>query len=159
MWILRIILRKPKEFMIAALSLVIVGLFGYIRIQGIEYKKNLLAYKNPAVKEVIKEVRVEGPVVVKWRTVTEPGGRKIEERVEERAIVTITKDGTRESKPVFLATRQNRWLVGASLEGDYRQARHYRMLAGYGLANRIDVMGGIGYDRDPKLTAQVVLRF
>ena len=140
-----------------ALSMAVFLLCVYCYLQHVALKQNQLVYKNPAVFQKTRIVRVEGPVRIVTRVVETPG-RVERETVEERGPISVTEDSSVSQIPVFPpAPRSDRWLAGISLSPfDYRDSRSWGAYAGYGFRNRLDVMAGYS-DGSPK--AMIVLRF
>jgi len=120
----------------------------YCYLQHLALKQNQLIYKNPAVVERVKTVRVEGPVRIVTRTIETPG--RVERVVtEDRGTVSVVKESLRAETPVFPPSpRSDRWIAGiAGNPFSYRDSRYWAGYAGYSFRNRFDLMGGVNSGR------------
>ena len=129
----------------------------YCYLQHVALAQNQLVYRNPAVFQKTRIVRVEGPVRIVTRVVETPG-RVERETVEERGPISVTEDSSVSQTPVFPpAPRSDRWLAGISANPfDYRDSRSWGAYVGYGFRNRIDLLCGYSND-NPSMV--VIFRF
>jgi len=129
----------------------------YCYLQHVALKQNQLIYKNPAVFQKVRVVRVEGPVRIVTRVVETPG-RVERETVEERGPVSVVRDSQITQTPVFPpAPRSDRWLAGISGNPfNYRDSRAWGAYVGYGFRNRIDLLCGYS-NGNPSMVA--IFRF
>ena len=140
-----------------ALSMAVFLLCVYCYLQHVALKQNQLVYKNPAVFQKTRIVRVEGPVRIVTRVVETPG-RVERETVEERGPISVTEDSSVAQIPVFPpAPRSDRWLAGIAINPfAYRDCRQLGVYGGYGFKNRLDLLGGYS---DDKFVALAIFRF
>lgn len=113
-------LRWPtKNEVILAQAAGLVFLFALAQRRGekIAFLANINASK-PMVIESIREVKVQGPVVVREKIVHAPGGACTIERVTETAAVTTTRESARQETPAAVASRP-RWYLGAGYDAGY----------------------------------------
>ena len=129
----------------------------YCYLQHVALKQNQIIYKNPAVFQKTRIVRVEGPVRIVTRVVETPG-RVERETVEERGPVSVVRDSQITQTPVFPpAPRSDRWLAGISANPfDYQDSRSWGAYVGYGFMNRFDICGGISRG---KTSVLIIARF
>jgi hypothetical protein len=121
---------------------------------GVEWKRMdselriaRLAYQNPKTKEVVREVKIEGPTRIVYRRIREPQ-REIVERVVYRDAVSTEKDSGSESSPVPASDilpheRKNRFLLSLGINSISPSLNGKALLVGYGINNRLDLMGGV----------------
>ncbi len=140
-----------------ALCMAVFFLCVYCYLQHVALKQNQLVYKNPAVFQKTRVVRVEGPVRIVTRVVESPG-RIERETVEERGPVSVIRESQMTQTPVFPpAPRSDRWLAGVSANPFAGQdSRSWAGWAGYSFRNRLDLCGGVSDGRPAVL---VMLRF
>lgn len=127
------------------LLVIILGQLGYIYKQYTELKIAKEVYNNPQIKEVIREVKVTGPVRIEYRTIKEKGEKEIVEKIIYRESEAMVKETEREEKPVFAGvSRSNRYLLGFSNRNfSFRESDNYTYWGGYSFGNRLDVLGGV----------------
>jgi hypothetical protein len=128
-----LLLKRWREITIAALAVALI-------IQ--RHSNNRLAYEHPQVKEVVRTVRVEGPVRIRTVVVEKPSGEKQTTTEETREPVVETNDTARESTPI-LAGRTDRWLVTLGSDRLKLDGAGKMAMVGYGFGNRVDVQAGI----------------
>ena len=137
-----------KRVGLVGASAVFVLLLIYCYLQHVALKQNQLIYQNPAVIELVKTVRVEGPVRIVTRTIETPG--RVERVVtEERGPVSVVKESLIAQTPVFPpAPRSDRWVAGLGVNPfSYRDSRYWAGYAGYSFNNRFDLLGGVSGGR------------
>lgn len=127
------------------LLVIILGQLGYIYKQYTELKIAKEVYNNPQIKEVIREVKVTGPVRIEYRTIKEKGEKEIVEKIIYRESEAMVKETEREEKPVFAGvSRSNRYLLGFSNRNfSFRESDNYTYWGGYSFGNRLDILGGV----------------
>lgn len=129
----------------------------YCYLQHVALAQNQLIYRNPAIINQVRTVRVEGPVRIVTRIVETPG-RVERETVEERGPVSTVQESLTVQTPVFPpAPRAARWIVGGGLNPfDYRDSKSWAAYGGYSLGGRLDLCAGFNGGRPGAL---VFVRF
>ncbi len=129
----------------------------YCYLQHVALAQNQLVYRNPAIIEHVRTVRVDGPVRIVTRVVETPG-RVERETVEERGPVSVVHDSARVAMPVFPpAPRPSRWIAGIGANPfSYRESRYWAAYGGYSFGGRLDLCGGVNSGRPAVL---VMVRF
>lgn len=124
---------------------VVVVLIAQVRLQQIALDRAELAYKNPRRVEIVRTVKVEGPVRVVTRIVREPSGRTEETREEVRGTVVTTNASEFRIEPVFeSAARASGWVTGGGLMGLAPWQTHdVEFCGGYRFGGRLDVLGKV----------------
>lgn len=132
-------------------TLIIVAVIeaGAIRKLLGDLEKARIAYENPKTVEVVKTVRVEGPVRVRTVVVERPGGERETTTVEERAEVRESSDASLLKEPVpfdrIVSQRKVRFVVAADLRDlEASNFEAWTAYAGVSLANRVDLLAGAG---------------
>jgi hypothetical protein len=139
----------------AAVAFVLLLIYCYL--QHVALAQNQLVYKNPAIIEHVRTVRVEGPIRIVTRVVETPG-RVERETIEERGPVSVVKESLMVQTPVFPpAPRMFRWIAGIGANPfDYRETRYLAAYGGYSFGGRLDLCGGVNSGRPAVL---VMVRF
>ena len=154
-----------REGAIGALMILVTVSVSQCHRRSTEVSKLKLAYLNPAIKEVIKTIRVAGPVQIRTVIVERPSGEKETTIDETHAEVRETNDESSESAPVPVnivlpTVRQNRWLLTFGVNRLSKDFDGKAFLAGYGWANRIDIqVGAIRKDDDTSPWLLTTFRF
>jgi hypothetical protein len=135
----------------------VVLLLIYCYLQHILLARSEIVYKNPAIIEHVRTVRVDGPVRIVTRVVETPG-RVEREIIEERGPVSTVKESLMVQTPVFPpAPRASRWIAGIGANPfDYRESRYWAAYGGYSFGGRLDLCGGVNSGRPAVL---VMVRF
>lgn len=136
----------------------LVALAVYAYLQHVALEKAELAYHNPRQTVRVQKIVVQGPTRIVTRVV-EVEGRKETTTEEVRGPVFEAMDRAFLTEPVFPpAPRQDRWLVGASLNPFHTgRPDQWTALAGYSFRNRVDLCAGATMTGSPRLL--VMLRF
>lgn len=130
-----------------------------------EWKTARASLENPRTIEVVKVVRVEGPVKIKTVVVERPTGEKETTTTEERGETTEVVDSMDKSEPVPLsvlapALRSDRWLVGTSLRNfSPRSYENWGIWGGYSFRGRVDLLFGVEHPDRLESTLLAVIRF
>lgn len=133
------------DYVLVIAIIIILAESAYIYKQYTDLKIAKEAYNNPQIKEVIREVKVTGPVRIEYRTIKEKGEKEIVEKIIYRESEAMVKETEREEKPVFAGvSRSNRYLLGFSNRNfSFRESDNYTYWGGYSFGNRLDVLGGV----------------
>lgn len=141
------LLKHWREGAIGVLVIFLVTSVSQWHARSTEVSKLKLAYANPQVKEVVRIVRVAGPVRVVTKIVEKPSGEKETTIEEEREAETATSETATESTPIPIEQilpriNANRWLLtfGANRLTDDFDGKAF--LAGYSWGNRFDLQAG-----------------
>lgn len=137
-----------KNTAIGGLVVVILLILVQYKRLDTEYKTAKLVYSNPATKEIVREVRVQGPVRIVYRTIKEPSGVERTETITEQQPVTAITETAHWSEPVPVSValapiRTNRWLLTFGVNRLTPDFDGKAVLAGYGWNNRFDLQAGI----------------
>jgi hypothetical protein len=134
-----------------------VLLIVYAYLQHVLLARSEIVYRNPAIIEHARTVRVEGPVRIVTRVV-ETTGRVERETIEERGPVSVVKESLNVQTPVFPpAPRMSRWIVGVGANPfNHRETRDWAAYGGYSFGGRLDLCGGVSSGRPAML---ILIRF
>lgn len=148
---------KAKK-LVGVLAVVILALVGYIvRLNG-ELKQ---AKSKVEIREVIREVKVKGPVRIKYRKVIEKSPPEVIEKVVYKVIPQPEQevDDKETMDTVEVKERTDRYLVGVSILGINSNKFKHAFHAGYSIGNRLDILAGVSSQADTKYSLQTVARF
>ncbi|HYF34343.1 MAG TPA: hypothetical protein VD994_03545 [Prosthecobacter sp.] len=162
MFPLNLLQRNAKAAAIGALILLVVTEAGIILRQYGEIKRTRIAYENPQVKEAVREVKIQGPERIVYRTVRAPG--QVEEKIVYRDRIVTVRESGRESAPVpinkvMTPTRTDRWLLSAGANRVSKGIDGKALLVGYGWRNRFDLQAGVVNDEEVRPWVVATLRF
>jgi len=129
-----------------------------------ELKEAQLAYEHPAIKEIVREVKVQGPERIVYRTIKEPGGIERTETVTERQVTASITESGHWSEPVPVSTvitpiRTDRYLLTFGVNRLTPDLDGKAILVGYGFKNRLDIQAGAVKDVEIRPMVLVTLRF
>lgn len=147
-----------KNTVILFLVTVNVIAIAFILISRDTVKREREAYAHPKVEKQVIVKTVEGPIRIVERIIERPGGEKETERTITKEPVTSTESNFSMTTPIAIAGSSNksRYLLGGSYRLNFTQAKNGTVWAGYSFLNRIDVLGGLGIDRD-RIQAHVMV--
>lgn len=150
---------KKGKLLFVALCILILALVGVIVRLGYEVK---VAKSKVEIREVIREVKVKGPVRIKYRKVVEKSEPEIIEKVVYKVINPQTPEPSPE--PVIQTAdgydrSQDRILAGVAIHGIGSKRFYQSFLAGYSFGNKLDVLGGVSPQEDTKYSFQTNYRF
>lgn len=112
-----------------------------------ELKLARLAYLHPQIKEVVRTVRVEGPVRIRTVVVEKPTGERETTTEETHEAIRETNEAATETKliPVgsLIQTRTDRYLVTLGMGRLSSDFDGKALFVGYGFKNRLDIQAGV----------------
>lgn len=149
---------KKSKLVIGVLAVCILALIGYIiRLNG-DLKE---ARSKVEIREVIREVKVKGPVRIKYRKVIEKSPPEVIEKVVYKVIPQPEQevDDKETMDTVEVKERTDRYLVGFSILGINSNRFKHSFHAGYSIGNRLDILAGVSSQADTKYSLQTVARF
>lgn len=140
-----------KNAVIGGLSIIILLILVQYKRLDAQFKTARLVYENPATKETVRTIQVQGPVRIITKVVERPS-ETIKVIEETRGAITEISEIKNESAPIpesltMAKPRTDRWLltIGANrLSNDFDGKA---VFIGYGFKNRLDVQIG-GSKRD-----------
>jgi hypothetical protein len=157
-------LKRWKEGAIGGLLLAALFLLVQWKKADAELKKARLAYENPAIKEVVRVVRIAGPVRTITRIVERTTGDRETVIEETRSAVSETNDVATESTPIPVATilaehRSDRYLLTFGVNRLSLDSEGKAIMVGYGFKNRLDIQAGVIHRGETGQWLLATLRF